>query len=205
MESKSKFGVILAGGRASRMGYEDKGLKLLGHKAIVQWVADAATLQTESLLLSINHNPQHYAFLGLEPVKDEQDAYGGPLVGIVSTMRYLRQKGATENDLLACFPADVPWFPDDLAVKLIAKLRSTGSEVVMAEQGDQLQPLFSVWSLSVLPVLDKAISSGLYGPKLVLPQLRYATVRFPSQQGHFYNINTPEDLRTANQWLPDSE
>lgn len=204
MESQTRYGVILAGGRATRMDHEDKGLLPLGGKPIVQWVAELATQQTSQLLLSVNHNAAKYEFLGLEQISDDQNVYGGPLVGIVSAMRYIRQQDPAGRELLACFPADVPWFPTDLVAGLVAKLRSTESEVVMAQEGEQLQPLFSVWSLAVLPRLEQAVKEGLYGPKLVMPQLRVCTVEFPRHKGHFHNINTPEDLVIAKQWLSET-
>ncbi len=195
------YGVILAGGRASRMGYTDKGLLALGGKPILQWIVDAASAQVDTLLLSINHNSDRYDFLNLHSIPDYDQVYGGPLVGIVSAMRYLNREGIDGDQLIACFPADVPWFPKNLVQSLGLQLRAGNCEVALARQGDQLQPLFSVWTLSVLPKLERAVADGLLGPKLVLPQLRSTIVDFPDQQGMFHNINTREDLVLAKQYL----
>lgn len=189
-------GVILAGGKASRMMYRDKPLLQVSGKSLIDHVVGRATPQVSELLVSVNHNIQDYAYLQLPLVADEAEPYRGPLVGIYSAMRWLdepQRRGRYSH--MACFPGDVPWFPGDVVSRLALTLAEAGAELALTKTGAQLQPLFSLWSLSTLPILEEAITAGLYGPKLILPQLVTVEVQFSNESLlDFKNINTPSDL-----------
>ena len=189
------YGVILAGGRGRRMGETNKALLQLGDRSLIQWVVDTARPQVGELLLSVNRDPQAYAHLSLRQFPDYRDGYSGPLLGIVSAMREMRTLGKNDAEtLLACFPADVPVFPNDIVARLIELLNQSGADLSLVQTGAQLQPLFSVWKLSSLPQLEKAVDEGLAGPKLVLPRLHSVTLETEAQGAEFMNINSPEDL-----------
>ena len=105
---------------------------------------------------------------------------------------------APDSSLLACFPGDVPWFPENIVACLRALLEKDQSQLALVDTEGQLQPLFSTWRLSLLPVLEQAINEGLHGPKLVLPRIKHSILKINrNHAGDFLNINTPEDLRFA--------
>jgi molybdopterin-guanine dinucleotide biosynthesis protein A len=193
------YGVILAGGRGSRMGNVDKPLLELGGTPLIQWVVNGAQPQVEKLVLCVNRNPERYQFLNLDQFGDYSSPYAGPLLGIVSAMRQLATAAQGQDKLLACFPADVPWFPADIVARLIDQMHREGSDVAVVQQGEQLQPLFSVWKLSLRTELEQAVSEGMFGPKLVLPRLHTSVLQVGSNQQEFFNINTLDDLTKAQQ------
>ncbi|MEQ8313765.1 MAG: molybdenum cofactor guanylyltransferase MobA [Gammaproteobacteria bacterium] len=193
------YGVILAGGRGSRMGLVDKPLLDLGGTPLIQWVVTRAQPQVRQLLLCVNRNPERYQFLNLDQFGDYSNPYAGPLLGIVSAMRQLAKTAQDQQQLLACFPADVPWFPSDIVARLISQMQQEDSDVAVVQEGEQLQPLFSVWKISLRTELEKAVSEGLFGPKLVLPRLNTSVLQVDSSKQEFFNINTHDDLAKAQE------
>lgn len=193
-------GVILAGGRGRRMGNTNKPLMPLGEGKLIDQVISRAAPQVTTLCLSVNHDRQAYGYLGLPMVPDHKHAYAGPLNGIVSAMGWLidEQAIAPVSGLLACFPGDVPWFPADLVDRLLERMLQEQADLVLVEADGQLQPLFSLWRLSLLPQLQQALDEGLYGPKLVLPRIEHALLKLQAaSEKEFLNINTVELLELA--------
>lgn len=196
-------GLILAGGKASRMMYRDKPLLPVSGKPLIDHVVERAAPQVGDLLISVNHNVQDYAYLQRPMISDRVEPYRGPLVGIYSAMRWLdepERRGRFSH--LACFPGDVPWFPGDIVSRLAFTLAEAGAELALCKTGAQLQPLFSLWSLSTLPILEDAIAAGLFGPKLILGKLDTVEVQFGNESDlDFRNINTPADLSAMEDQL----
>lgn len=200
MINKSNIGgVILAGGRGSRMRNPDKPLIRLHNRPLIDYVFENARTQVSDLVLSVNHNPQKYRFLQLPIVHDLSNKYSGPLTGIHSAMQWFdSQQPQTEISYIACFAADVPSFPMNLVGVLADALLESGSSVAFSRNEKQLQPLFSLWSLDTLPVVKEALSAGIYGPKLLMPKLNHIVVDFEqSDAGDFLNINTMDALQSA--------
>ena len=184
--------VILAGGKASRLQHVDKALLPLNGRALIEHVIARASKELGDILISVNHNREKYEYLGVPLVSDYRDAFAGPLIGIASAMRALTcSRGGSAVEYLACFPADVPCFPNNLVSKLSAELGRVNAEVAWSICNDQLQPLFSLWALRTLPEIETAIENGIFGPKLLIGKLKNVLVNFSSDDpAQFLNINT---------------
>ncbi|MBT8145646.1 MAG: molybdenum cofactor guanylyltransferase [Gammaproteobacteria bacterium] len=204
-------GVILAGGRASRMGNVDKPLLPLAGKPIIQHVIDLAHLQVDDMTISVNRNLDAFRALGLPLILDQPANCEGPLLGIYSAMCWFHEQG-TEADYLACFPGDVPAFPPDLVSQLTESLEQTADTgtssqarnrtVAWCQTGDQMQPLFSLWPFAILRDLEKAIEGRIHGPRLFFRNHPNVTLKLPAPSPPlFSNINTPEQLAEAQQQL----
>ncbi len=212
----AEFGVILAGGQGSRMGYKDKCLLTVGGTPIIERVIANARPQVNELLLSINRNADKYAYLKLQSFPDYTDEVSGPLLGIVSAMRFIHKRqiinACAANQLLACFAADVPHFPPDLICRLRASMQAENTDLALASFKGELQPLFSLWKLSLLPALEEAIIKGNYGPKMVLSNLKFNVVDFDTDseanaqtdERLFFNINNEDDYKTAQKLFKES-
>ena len=114
-------GLILAGGRARRMGGEDKGLIPLAGRPLIAWVIDALAPQVGRILISANRNQAAYAafghpVIGDEAVGAELAGFQGPLAGIAAAMTRM------ETPWLLTLPCDAPLAPADLASRLAAAL-----------------------------------------------------------------------------------
>ena len=185
-------GVILAGGRGSRMGSVDKGLKPLRGKPMVQWVAERFAPQVAEVLINANQNIDKYQILGYKVIPDAIGGFAGPLAGL--------HRGLSEasHDLVATAPCDSPFLPTDLIARLRAALENAGAELTVAKTGDQPHPVFCLCRKSVLPGLTDFLSSGGRKIDAWYSKLKVVEVLFDDQPDAFSNINTEEELRAAD-------
>jgi len=200
MISKSDIGgVILAGGKASRMDFRDKALEPLHGTPLLEYVVSKAAAQVDHLVLSVNHNIERYQAFALPIVPDRDASYAGPLLGILSAMHWFQSAQAeTGISYLACFPGDVPEFPQDVVSQLAQKLNKESAAVAYICHRDQIQPLFSLWRLNLIKQIEEAVAGGLFGPKLLFNSLKAVAVNCDDNSpGAFCNINSAEDLNAA--------
>ena len=194
---KQPFGVILAGGQATRMGGGDKGLLPLGDGTILSHVIDRLEPQVASLALNANGDPARFAHLGLPVIPDSINGFAGPLSGVLAGLDWAATQGA---DHIVTAAADTPFFPCDLVPQLIMAAESAGSQIALARTPDGRHPTFGLWPVALRDNLRAALNDGLH--KVVLWTDRHggATAHFP-HDGAFFNVNTPDDLLTAEGML----
>lgn len=199
---KSKVtGLILAGGRGTRMGRVDKGLQPFRGTTLVAQVLARLAPQVASLAINANRNlPQYQALAGAAPVlPDYLDGFAGPLAGLQVGLQFC------PTELLLTAPCDSPFFPLDMAERLHAALEAEDADLAMAvtmerdpEQPDaapfrQPHPVFSLVKTSVLPQLEAYLATGARRMEGFYKSLRVAEVLFDDSAA-FSNINTLEDL-----------
>ena len=203
MNKKALIGVVLAGGKATRMGNIDKPLENLSGKPLIQWSLDALQDQVTYVIISANRNPEKYEYLQRPIIADTSNQYCGPLIGIYSAMLWIEENLTTElPQNLICLPGDVPVFPASLVGQLIGEFTDGNYEVVWAECDGQVQPLFSVWSLACKDILKDAIANGIYGPKLAMPLLKNKLIKVErSSPLDFQNINDRESLKSVQEMI----
>lgn len=178
------------------MNYSDKPLLDVGGRVILESILHTASNQVGSLIINVNCNPESYTRFNLPIIKDDSD-FKGPLAGILSAFNYA-EKNLPEITTIACFPGDVPWFPDDIVESMLKAMSETGSEVAWLRTNGQVQPLFSVWSVKLRMALEGALQGGIYSPMQFILSRRHVLVDYPRlSPGLFCNINTPEDLQMA--------
>ena len=182
-------GVILAGGRGSRMGSVDKGLKLLRGKPMVQWVAERFAPQVSEMLVNANQNIEKYQLLGYRVIPDEIGGFAGPLAGL--------HRGLSEarHELVATSPCDSPFLPLDLIARLHAAMTKVGAELTVAKTGDQPHPVFCLCRRTVLPGLTEFLAGGGRKIDAWYAKLKIVEVLFDDQPDAFSNINTEDELR----------
>lgn len=191
-------GVILAGGRGTRMGGIDKGLQTLRGRPMVAWVVERFAPQVNEILINANQNPAAYARFGYRVIPDEITGYAGPLAGLH------RGLTAAAYELVATVPCDSPFLPRDLVARLSAALERDAAEVAVARTGDQPHPVFCLCRRSVLPGLTAFLSAGGRKIDAWYARLKVVEVRFDDQTGAFSNINTVEELRALEGGAPAS-
>lgn len=193
------------------MQFQAKPLLRLAGRPLIEHVIALARPQVEALVISVNGDQQGYRDLALPLVPDLPAAQSGPLIGIYSALHWYRERDF-RSGYLACFPADVPAFPGDLVAQLCAAATNHADESSLAERvaepviwcrtGQQIQPLFSLWPLTVFDALDAAVRAGIHGPRLFFRQYPNHPLQLPEPAPPlFFNINTPEDLSEAERLL----
>lgn len=194
-------GVILAGGSSSRMAFENKALLALGGKPLIAHVIEGAKPQVGQLLINANRDLERFEALSIPVIADAYGPDAGPLAGIITGMRFSR-KYLPNAKALACFPADVPWFPGTIVSRLAQVLNTESAQVAWLCTSGQWQPLFSLWSLALEDELAAALRDGIYSPMALIRSLPNSVLNISaSAPGDFENLNTPSDLAKAHALL----
>jgi len=182
-------GLILSGGRSSRMGNHDKGLILLNGKAMIEYVKDTLTPQVDNLIISANQHIEQYQCLHEVVLADEYDDYRGPLAGIYEGLKYI-----AEDTYLIVVPCDGPMLPNNLCIKMLTALSETDAKLATVFDGNYRQPTYSLIHQSLKDNLGLFLAQG--GRKLGqwLSENNTQLVDFSEQAEAFININTEADL-----------
>jgi molybdopterin-guanine dinucleotide biosynthesis protein A len=185
-------GLILAGGRGSRMGSIDKGLAMLGDKPMVQHVIQRLQPQVQRLLINANQNLETYAAFGTPVWPDAMPDFAGPLAGLQTGLMHC------ETPYLVTAPCDSPFLPPDLVKRLAAALQAEDADLAVAVTGEgetrQPHPVFSLAKVSLLPHLTEFLQSGGRKVDRWYASLRVAQVHF-ADEAAFRNINTLAELQ----------
>ncbi|MQA20887.1 molybdopterin molybdotransferase MoeA [Rugamonas rivuli] len=204
MSLKSKItGLILAGGRGTRMGRVDKGLQPFRGATLVEHVMRRLAPQVATVVINANRNlPQYQAVVDAAPVlPDYLDGFEGPLAGLQIGLQYC------PTELLLTAPCDSPFLPLDLAERLHAALLEQDADVALAvtmeaEEGAepyrQPHPVFALMKASLLPQLDAYLDTGARRMESWIKSLRVAEVMFDDADA-FRNINTLAELQMHEQ------
>lgn len=183
---KEITGVILAGGRAQRMGGIDKGLILLNGKPMVEHVIAALRAEVDNLLISANRNPEQYAAFGYPVVPDIMDGYLGPLAGMASGMQ------AAKTRYIVTAPCDSPLIANNLVQRLCETLIRDDADICTAHDGERMHPVFAVIRCELLPFLLDYLNAGQRKIDRWYAQHRLAVAYFRDKPEAFLNVNSLE-------------
>jgi len=189
-------GVILAGGRATRMGGSDKGLLPINGRPMILHISEILRPQVDRLLINANRNQSTYAALtGCPIINDKVGDFAGPLAGMAAALAY------TDMPYLVAVPCDSPFLASDLVSRLHSGLQAQQADIAMATLGDKLQPVFVLLSRHLLDSLTAFLESG--GRKIIhwYYQHKVAEVDFSDRAEMFENINTPQEQTRIEQQL----
>lgn len=195
--------LVLAGGLSRRMG-RDKRLAELGGKALLVHVLERLRPQVESIAINapraLDIDP------GLPLVPDTLPDHPGPLAGVLAGLRHAAATRQCGSHLLTV-PADTPFLPHDLVARLTKAADDPAAIVVAASQG-RAHPVIALWPLSLADDLEAWLADP------VNRRLNAFIARHPNHAvafaslstaigdlDPFFNVNTPDDLATAERFL----
>lgn len=184
-------GLVLAGGRGTRMGGVDKGLQKFRGEPMALLAARRLQPQVGALLINANRHAGEYAKLGAPVCVDAIEGYAGPLAGMHAGL------AACGTDYLATVPCDSPLLPADLVNRLAGALAQQGADAAVALAGPAGQahrhPVFLLLKRSLLPQLTAYLEGGGRKVGEWLASLACAEARFDDEQA-FANVNTLAEL-----------
>jgi molybdenum cofactor guanylyltransferase len=184
-------GLVLAGGRGSRMGGVDKGLQNYEGMPLAQHALLRLLPQVGPAMINANRNLDLYRSMGVPVWPDEMPDYPGPLAGMLSGLAHCK------TPYLVTVPCDAPNYPLDLVSRLAHGLSEIDGELATAytRDTDQLfaQPVFTLMHVSVQGSLRDFIASGQRKTGLWTSALRSAKVVF-DDAAEFMNLNTLIEL-----------
>lgn len=190
--------IILAGGRSTRMGGGDKGLREVGGERLIDRVIARIAPQCGPIALNANGDPTRFADLGLPVLPDSLPDHPGPLAGVLAGMDWAASIGA---DAVVSVAADTPFFPRDLVERLQAAAGPSG--LALAASPDETgklwhHPTFGLWPVALRDDLREALKGGLRKVVLWTDRHGAGTASFASSPfDPFFNINTPDDIAEA--------
>ena len=200
-------GLILAGGRGSRMGGIDKGLQ--NFRGLPLALQTLMRLQLQSLplqevLINANRNLSAYESLGVPVWPDSIDGFAGPLAGFLTGLE------RCETPLLLTVPCDTPMFPLDLVERLYKAMAEQNADIAMAAAPEadgavRPQPVFCLLKIDLLESLVKFTQSGGRKIDAWTAQHRTVVVPFdtPTDDPHaFANVNTLQELQALEMQAP---
>ncbi|GAA0286760.1 molybdenum cofactor guanylyltransferase MobA [Rhodovulum strictum] len=191
-------GVILAGGRATRMGGGDKCLRRVAGRRLIEHVIDRLGPQVAGLALNANGDPARFAEFGLPVLADGVADHPGPLAGVLAGLDWAAAQGAKA---IVTAAADTPFLPRDLAGRLMAAAGPSGLALAASpDEGGRVQrhPTFGLWPVGLRDDLRAALEGGVRKIVLWTDAHGAGTALFDSQPfDPFFNINTPEDVEAA--------
>ena len=181
-------GLVLCGGRATRMGGVEKALVPWAGRPLLAHVIDRLAPQVGAVALNVNRQAALYAGFGLPLWPDADDTLPGPLAG------WLAALGRSPTEWLLSVPCDSPLLPADLAARLAPPLAGPGAPpLAIAATADGPQPVFALMHRSLAPALAAALARGERGVQRFARAQGAAEVAF-DDPGAFADADTPEDL-----------
>jgi molybdopterin-guanine dinucleotide biosynthesis protein A len=185
-------GLVLAGGRGSRMGGLDKGLQSYRGLPLALHALMRLAPQVGPTMINANRNLAAYESFGSAVWPDAQADFAGPLAGFLCGLEH------AETPYLVTVPCDTPAFPDDLVARLAAGLEANEAELAMVRtlepDGPALQPVFCLLHTSLLESLVAFMHAGGRKIDRWTAQHRVAEVEFDDAAA-FFNANTLAELK----------
>jgi molybdopterin-guanine dinucleotide biosynthesis protein A len=183
-------GLVLAGGRGTRMGGVDKGLQMHLGVPLAQYALERLRPQVGALMLNANRNLDAYKSMGAPVWPDEMPEYPGPLAGMLAGLTHC------STPYLATVPCDTPNFPPDVVARLAEALEIDGEMATAYTQeaeGLRAQPVFCLMKASLRDSLNAFIRSGERKTGLFAAQHHSTRVVFHDPAA-FANANTLDEL-----------
>ncbi|SFT79142.1 molybdenum cofactor guanylyltransferase [Mesorhizobium sp. YR577] len=191
-------GLILSGGRATRMGGGDKTLRPLGDGTILSHVISRLAPQAGSMAISANGDPARLAGFGLPVIADTAGA--GPLAGILAGMDWARPVASH----ILTVAGDTPFFPANLCEKLDAARKGDAGRIAVACSDGEQHPTFALWPVTLHDELLVFLGGQhKFRVRAFIESHDFVEVDFPMLDltakivDPFFNINTPGDLQEA--------
>jgi molybdopterin-guanine dinucleotide biosynthesis protein A len=196
IETKDITGLILAGGRGSRMGGVDKGLQNHQGVPLAMHALLRLSPQVGEMMINANRNLGAYESMGPPVWPDSLADYPGPLAGFLTGLEHC------ETPYLVTVPCDSPLFPTDLVQRLAQALEASDAEIAMAATREngvlQVQPVFCLMKSEVIESLVRFTQSGQRKIDKWTALHRCVEVEFDDAQA-FTNANTRDELQQLQQ------
>lgn len=197
VDAEATLGLLLAGGRSTRMRGEDKSLARLCGQPLIAYAWDRLAGQCRAMAVSVNRDPERFAIFGAPLLPDDPPDGAGPLAGVLAGLEHARAH--TQATHVVSLPVDTPFAPRDLVSRLQAARRATGAEIVTARSGRRAHHVVALWSVDLAAELRAAlVGRGVRRVESFTSGRKATQVDWPlGDYDPFFNVNTPEDLVRA--------
>ena len=197
MSEHNILGAILAGGQSKRMG-KDKLFLEFNNKKLIEHTLDKVKKYLKKIIIITNQDNEFFSKNNLTIVKDCIEGQLGPLVGILTAMKWAKEN-LNKCSWIATFPCDTPFFPESIIKSFIEESEKKESLILCASSHGRKHNIFGLWSLDLYDKLKddlinkKARKVQDWTEKNKIKNLEFKFIGYDP----FFNINTEEDLAFA--------
>jgi len=197
MSEHNILGAILAGGQSKRMG-KDKLFLELNNKKLIEHTIDKVKKYLKKIIIITNQDNEFFSKNNLTTVKDCIEGQLGPLVGILTAMKWAKEN-LSKCSWIATFPCDTPFFPESIIKSFIEESKKKESLILCASSHGRKHNIFGLWSLDLYDKLENDLINKKirkvqdWTEKNKIKNLEFKFIDYDP----FFNINTEEDLAFA--------
>jgi len=197
MSEDNILGAILAGGQSKRMG-KDKLFLELNNKKLIEHTIDKVKKYLKKIIIITNQDNEFFSKNNLTTVKDCIEGQLGPLVGILTAMKWAKEN-LSKCSWIATFPCDTPFFPESIIKSFIKESEKKESLILCASSHGRKHNIFGLWSLDLYDKLEDDLTNNKvrkvqdWTEKNKIKNLEFKFKDYDP----FFNINTQEDLEFA--------
>ena len=197
MSEDNILGAILAGGQSKRMG-KDKLFLELNNKKLIEHTIDKVKKYLKKIIIITNQDNEFFLKNNLTTVKDCIEGQLGPLVGILTAMKWAKEN-LSKCSWIATFPCDTPFFPESIIKSFIEESEKKESLILCASSHGRKHNIFGLWSLDLYDKLkDDLINKKVRKVQDWTEKNKIKNLEFTYKDyDPFFNINTEEDLEFA--------
>jgi len=197
MSEHNILGTILAGGQSKRMG-KDKLFLELNNKKLIEHTLDKVKKYLKKIIIITNQDNKFFFENNLITVKDCIEGQLGPLVGILTAMKWAKEN-LKKCSWIATFPCDTPFFPESIIKSFIEESEKKESLILCASSHGRKHNIFGLWSLDLYDKLkDDLINKKVRKVQDWTEKNKIKNLEFEFKDyDPFFNINTKEDLEFA--------
>jgi len=197
MSEDNILGAILAGGQSKRMG-KDKLFLEFNNKKLIEHTIDKVKKYLKKIIIITNQDNEFFFKNNLTTVKDCIEGQLGPLVGILTAMKWAKEN-LSKCLWIATFPCDTPFFPESIIKNFIEESEKKESLILCASSHGRKHNIFGLWSLDLYDKLkDDLINKKVRKVQDWTEKNKIKNLEFKFKDyDPFFNINTQEDLEFA--------
>ena len=197
MNEHNILGAILAGGQSKRMG-KDKLFLKLDNMTLIDHTIQKVKKSLKEVIIITNQENEFFKKNNLTTVKDCIDGQLGPLVGILTAMKWAKENSSSYS-WIASFPCDTPFFPEIVISQFIEESKKNESLILCASSHGRKHNIFGLWSLDLYDKLyDDLVNNKVRKVQdwTKANNIKNLEFKFKDYDPSF-NINTLEDLEFA--------
>ncbi|CAM3168029.1 molybdenum cofactor guanylyltransferase MobA [Vibrio rarus] len=179
--------VVLAGGQATRMQGQDKGLVELNQRPLIEYVLDVLTAHSDSIYINANRSQQRYQEYA-PVIADQYQGFVGPMGGIHAALTHI------DSEWVGFVPCDCPQI-SPIFIQRMQQEIGDDDEILVAHDGQFIQPVFTVFRRRVLERLQQFLDDGERKIILFYDRCNTRQIDFSDTQDSFVNLNSPHELQ----------